>query len=131
MWAAPDLQGFNFKMYNCVFTISLYSILLIYLHIITKLYTDYKQLTLIVQPSSFFLLSNKIATSFSLTTTLTCKKLVPRQSESHHTVNPITEASANTGVKYKCQVVHTCDPSIQESEARCQKRITVALELEL
>ena len=83
------------------FTISLYSVLLIYLHVIIKLYTYYEQLTIIVQPSSFFLLSNKIAQSFSLMTTLKFKKLVPCQSESHYTVNPISEASANRGLKHK------------------------------
>lgn len=131
MWAAPDLQEFNFKMCYHVFTISLYSILLIYVHIITKLYTDHKQLTLIVQPSGFFPVSNKRDKSFSLMTTLTFKKLIPCQSESHHTINSVNEASANTGVKHKCQVAHTCDPSIQEIEARGQKRVTAPLELEL
>lgn len=98
MWAAPDLQGFHFKMcYNSSLlrSIDLSSYNYKTLHRLQTAYIDH--------PSSVFLLSNKIAKSFSLMTTLTFKKPVPCQSESYHTVNPTSEASVNKGLRHKLQ----------------------------
>lgn len=71
MWEAPGLKV-TLKM--CYLTFSFYTILLIFLHVITKLCR--LQFTLIVQPSGFFLLSNKMAKSFSLMTMLSFKRPV-------------------------------------------------------
>lgn len=104
MWEAPGLKV-TLKM--CCLTFSPYAILLIFLHVITKLCR--LQFTLIVQPSGFLLLSNKMAKSFSC---CPLRGWFPA-SQNQSTRWTLSARPHLTQESSSVWVDHTCSPSTQ------------------